>query len=60
MSCGPLDRQACRPTVDYNIFLEFTRNADGTVQGKLIGTDLEDVPRQSEADDQQGAARTSG
>ena len=28
------------PTVDYNIFLEFTRNADGTVQGKLIGTDL--------------------
>jgi hypothetical protein len=27
-------------TVDYNIFLEFTRNADGTVQGKLIGTDL--------------------
>jgi hypothetical protein len=28
------------PTVDYNVFLEFTRNADGTVQGKLIGTDL--------------------
>jgi hypothetical protein len=28
------------PTVDYNIFLEFTSNADGTVQGKLIGTDL--------------------
>ena len=28
------------PTVDYNIFLEFTRNADGTVQGTLIGTDL--------------------
>jgi hypothetical protein len=28
-------------TVDYNIFLEFTRNADGTVQGTLIGTDLE-------------------
>jgi hypothetical protein len=28
------------PTVDYNIFLEFTRNADGTVQGRLIGTDL--------------------
>jgi hypothetical protein len=27
-------------TVDYNIFLEFTRNADGTVQGTLIGTDL--------------------
>jgi hypothetical protein len=27
-------------TVDYDIFLEFTRNADGTVQGKLIGTDL--------------------
>jgi len=27
-------------TVDYNIFLEFTKNADGTVQGKLIGTDL--------------------
>jgi hypothetical protein len=26
--------------VDYNIFLEFTRNADGTVQGTLIGTDL--------------------
>ena len=28
------------PTVDYNVFLEFTKNADGTVQGKLIGTDL--------------------
>jgi hypothetical protein len=27
-------------TIDYNIFLEFTQNADGTVQGKLIGTDL--------------------
>ena len=27
-------------TVDYNIFLEFTKNADGTVQGTLIGTDL--------------------
>ena len=27
-------------TVDYNIFLEFTRNADATVQGTLIGTDL--------------------
>jgi hypothetical protein len=26
--------------VDYSIFLEFTRNSDGTVQGKLIGTDL--------------------
>jgi hypothetical protein len=28
------------PTVDYNIFVEFTKNADGTVQGRLIGTDL--------------------
>jgi hypothetical protein len=28
------------PTIDYSIFLEFTRNADGTVQGKLVGTDL--------------------
>ena len=27
-------------TIDYNILLEFTKNADGTVQGKLIGTDL--------------------
>jgi hypothetical protein len=27
-------------TVDYNVFLEFTKNADGTVQGKLVGTDL--------------------
>ena len=27
-------------TIDYNIFLEFTKNADGTVQGKLVGTDL--------------------
>jgi hypothetical protein len=27
-------------TVDYNIFLEFTKNPDGTVQGKLVGTDL--------------------
>jgi hypothetical protein len=27
-------------TVDYDIFLEFTRNADGTVQGKLLGTNL--------------------
>jgi hypothetical protein len=28
------------PTVDYNIFLEFTKNPDGTLSGKLIGTDL--------------------
>jgi hypothetical protein len=27
-------------TVDYNVFLEFTSNPDGTVQGKLVGTDL--------------------
>jgi len=27
-------------TVDYDIYLEFTRNADGTIQGKLIGTNL--------------------
>ncbi len=27
-------------TVDYDIFLEFTRNADGTIQGKLNGTNL--------------------
>jgi hypothetical protein len=27
-------------TVDYDIFLEFTKNADGSVQGRLIGTDL--------------------
>ena len=27
-------------TIDYDIFLEFTRNADGTVQGTLIGTNL--------------------
>jgi len=27
-------------TVDYNVELEFTKNPDGTVQGKLIGTDL--------------------
>ncbi len=27
-------------TIDYDIFLEFTRNPDGSVQGKLIGTDL--------------------
>jgi hypothetical protein len=27
-------------TVDYDIFLEFTRNPDGTVQGTLIGTNL--------------------
>jgi hypothetical protein len=27
-------------TVDYNIVLEFTKNADGRVQGKLAGTDL--------------------
>jgi hypothetical protein len=27
-------------TVDYDLFLEFTRNPDGTVQGKLIGTNL--------------------
>ena len=30
-------------TIDYNIFIEFTKNADGTVQGKLIGTDLKPV-----------------
>jgi len=28
-------------TVDYDIFLEFTKNADGTVQGKLSGTNLQ-------------------
>jgi hypothetical protein len=36
-------RWAGRPrlaTVDYTVFLEFTRNPDGTVQGRLIGTDL--------------------
>ncbi len=27
-------------TVDYDVFLEFTRNSDGTIQGKLIGTNL--------------------
>ena len=27
-------------TIDYDIFLGFTKNADGTVQGTLIGTDL--------------------
>ena len=27
-------------TVEYDIFLEFTRNPDGTVQGELIGTNL--------------------
>jgi len=27
-------------TIDYDIFLEFTRNPDGTVQGKLMGTNL--------------------
>ena len=36
-------RWAGRPrfaAIDYDIFLEFTRNPDGTVQGKLIGTNL--------------------
>ena len=28
------------PTVDYDIFLEFTKNPDNTVNGKLIGTNL--------------------
>jgi hypothetical protein len=27
-------------TIEYDIFLEFTRNPDGTVQGKLMGTNL--------------------
>jgi hypothetical protein len=27
-------------TIDYDIELEFTRNADGAVVGKLIGTTL--------------------
>jgi hypothetical protein len=27
-------------TVDYDIFLEFTKNPDGTLQGKLTGTNL--------------------
>jgi len=27
-------------TVDYDILLDFSKNADGTVQGKLLGTDL--------------------
>ena len=36
-------RWAGRPrlaTVDYDIFLEFSKNPDGTVQGTLIGTNL--------------------
>jgi hypothetical protein len=36
-------RWAGRPrvaTVEYDIFLEFTRNPDGTIHGKLIGTNL--------------------
>ena len=36
-------RWAGRPkvsTVDYDIFFEFTKNPDNTVQGKLIGTNL--------------------
>jgi hypothetical protein len=28
------------PTIDVNIELEFTKNADGTINGKLIGTNL--------------------
>jgi hypothetical protein len=28
------------PTIEYDILLEFTKNADGTVVGKLIGTTL--------------------
>jgi hypothetical protein len=28
------------PTIDYDIELEFTRNADGSIQGRLIGTTL--------------------
>jgi hypothetical protein len=28
------------PTIDVNIELEFTKNADGTVNGKLVGTNL--------------------
>jgi hypothetical protein len=27
-------------TLDYDIVIEFTKNADGTVQGKLVGTNL--------------------
>jgi hypothetical protein len=34
-------------TIDYDIELEFTRNADGTVLGKLIGTTL---PKESKID----------
>jgi hypothetical protein len=28
------------PTLEYDIFLEFAKNPDGTVQGKLVGTNL--------------------
>jgi hypothetical protein len=35
------------PTIDYDIELEFTRNADGTVVGRLIGTTL---PKESKID----------
>jgi hypothetical protein len=28
------------PTIDYDIELEFTRSADGTLVGKLVGTTL--------------------
>jgi hypothetical protein len=42
------------PTIDYNIEIEFVKNADGTVQGKLIGTDL--IPRQGQSEDRQVVA----
>jgi hypothetical protein len=35
-------------TVDYDIFLEFTRSPDGTVQGTLIGTNLKTLRGQVE------------
>ncbi|HVS24742.1 MAG TPA: hypothetical protein VMU03_13530, partial [Gammaproteobacteria bacterium] len=33
------------PTIDVNIELEFTKNKDGTVNGKLLGTNLGKIDR---------------
>jgi hypothetical protein len=33
------------PTIDVNIELEFTKNPDGTVNGKLIGTNLGEIDK---------------
>jgi hypothetical protein len=41
----PTPWPAAGSTIDVNIELEFTKNPDGTVNGKLIGTNLGEIDK---------------